>query len=515
MAAACCVDRSQDTPRTLNPKQSFAFVFPMMPGDLNPSLPVARELVSRGHAVHYLEFEQFRDAIEDTGATFHSAIKYEQELYEGRHADIFGAFTDLKKEYGLEADGPYAVRIKLNNVSVEKQLPGLLRFYEEIGANVVIYDPVVCREAAVAAAAKTIPTVALLAFAGPGGWEDTVRLKLANEKKTPEQFDEMTKNYQPNLDAIKRLNETYGLSLEPEFSFGKLDPIPKVTIVTTTQTLKHSETAELTKAYEAKGARNEYVGPLLDKSGAKRAGTFKVAKEDAKSDEAKPPADSITELLAKAKGANRPIIFASMGTVTTGDDQALGWNGRPNGKDGKPRGLTGRQLCQSAWAGVFDAFGADGPDEGPLILLTVGPQSDPLGSLKAPPNAICRPFMPQVDILKAGAAAFLTHGGQNSFMEALSQATPVLVCPTAGDQFDNAKKAEELGVGLDAGRPDSNPGEEEAAMKAHRDSVAAKLKAVSRADGRYKQAVDKIAQELASAGGVPRAADIVLAASKS
>ena len=46
----------------------------------------------------------------------------------------------------------------------------------------------------------------------------------------------------------------------------------------------------------------------------------------------------------------------------------------------------------------------------------------------------------QVDILRAGVAVFVTHGGQNSFMEALAQATPLVMCPTAGDQFDNARQ---------------------------------------------------------------------------
>ena len=32
-------------------QESIAFIFPLMPGDLNPSLPVARTLVELGHKV--------------------------------------------------------------------------------------------------------------------------------------------------------------------------------------------------------------------------------------------------------------------------------------------------------------------------------------------------------------------------------------------------------------------------------------------------------------------------------
>ena len=32
--------------------------------------------------------------------------------------------------------------------------------------------------------------------------------------------------------------------------------------------------------------------------------------------------------VAAARGANRRVVLASMGTVVTGDDQQLGWDGR-------------------------------------------------------------------------------------------------------------------------------------------------------------------------------------------
>ena len=207
-----------------------------------------------------------------------------------------------------------------------------------------------------------------------------------------------------------------------------------------------------------------------------------------------------------ARAAGRRVVLASMGTVATGDHPTLGWRGTPRAGGG----LTGAALCRAAWGGMFDAVGGD--DE-TLLVVVLGPQKDPLGDLPLPPNAVCAPNVPLVDILRAGVAAFLTHGGQNSFMEALSQETPLLVCPTAGDQFDNARLAARLGIGLWADRPDPDAGGEAAAAAAHRAEVAAKLtQLVADEGGGFKRAVQAQAASLASAGGVPRAAEVVLAA---
>ena len=46
------------------------FVFPAASGHINPSLPLARGLVSLGWEVDYLAVAQFKEAIVDTGASF-------------------------------------------------------------------------------------------------------------------------------------------------------------------------------------------------------------------------------------------------------------------------------------------------------------------------------------------------------------------------------------------------------------------------------------------------------------
>lgn len=43
---------------------------------------------------------------------------------------------------------------------------------------------------------------------------------------------------------------------------------------------------------------------------------------------------------------------------------------------------------------------------------------------------------------------FITHGGQNSLMQAVYHAVPVLAIPLFGDQFDNVVRAEAKGLGV-------------------------------------------------------------------
>jgi len=189
-------------------------------------------------------------------------------------------------------------------------------------------------------------------------------------------------------------------------------------VVTTSQELADHMSPDLKAAYLCHDIAFTFLGPLLN------------------SEEGAPCSCSMSgelpqgtqQLLANVKAAKADglkIVLASMGTILT-SSTTTGWNGRTVGPDGQPNGLTGAQLCRAAWAGVFDAFG----ETEALILVSVGPQRDALHGLMPPSNAICAPALPQVDILRAGVDVFLTHGGQNSFMEALEVGVPMVVNPS-------------------------------------------------------------------------------------
>ena len=115
--------------------------------------------------------------------------------------------------------------------------------------------------------------------------------------------------------------------------------------------------------------------------------------------------------------------------------------------------------------------------------------------------------------MKAGVDLFLTHGGQNSFMEALSTGVPVVVCPGFSDQPMNAQKAVDLGVGLKVDRPFPEHGEEAMAAAEYRADIAAALLHVDMVPA-FRATARQCAKGLRSAGGVPRSTEVVLEAAK-
>uniref|UniRef100_A0A8C6UUC8 UDP-glucuronosyltransferase n=1 Tax=Neogobius melanostomus TaxID=47308 RepID=A0A8C6UUC8_9GOBI len=66
-----------------------------------------------------------------------------------------------------------------------------------------------------------------------------------------------------------------------------------------------------------------------------------------------------------------------------------------------------------------------------------------------PPNVKLVDWLPLNDLLgHPKACLFITHGGQNSLLQAVYHAIPVLGIPLFGDQFDNVVKAEAKELGL-------------------------------------------------------------------
>mmetsp|Transcript_19751 Transcript_19751/g.54368 ORF Transcript_19751/g.54368 Transcript_19751/m.54368 type:complete len:556 (+) Transcript_19751:54-1721(+) len=497
----------------------FAFIFPMASGHLNPSLPIARRLVNAGHKVDYLCLEQMREAIEDTGAVFHSAVDHEAELYQGRKPDMFGAGEALKRQFKLEEGRPLGF-VMVRNVMNELQLPGLLRFLRKVKPTVVVYCPVLNREAALAARVLGIPHVALLTIAGPGASTAFFEEVLAQERLSFDGLDREFRAFEPNIAAVKRLNAKYGLGLEEGLPkpMGRFDSLSKASqvLVTTSTELQDSSTPELMDAYNADGVAFVAVGPLFEPAGTSRAGGHRAHSPVGHAVVVRPCMVRPAEVLQKvrtARAAGRKVALVSMGTVITGDTPVWGWEGRANDASGHPYGLTGRELCRAAWAGAFDAFHADDADEGTLVVVSLGRQQDPLGEVVVPPNAVCAEFIPQVEILEAGVSVFLTHGGQNSFNEALAFGVPLVVCPGGGDQVTNSRKAETFGVGLKVDRPYPHCGEEAAAVANYRADVRrALLRVVS--EPAFAAGAARLAQELSSAGGPHRATELVLAVAR-
>mmetsp|Transcript_81600 Transcript_81600/g.189516 ORF Transcript_81600/g.189516 Transcript_81600/m.189516 type:complete len:125 (-) Transcript_81600:184-558(-) len=99
-------------------------------------------------------------------------------------------------------------------------------------------------------------------------------------------------------------------------------------------------------------------------------------------------------------------------------------------------------------------------------------------------------------------------------MEALSTGTPLVVCPGFADQPINARKAVDLGVGLQVERPVPSFGEEAAAAGAYRTEVAVALREVLNGPA-YREAAQGVSRRMRAAGGVPRAVELILGAAAS
>lgn len=202
------------------------------------------------------------------------------------------------------------------------------------------------------------------------------------------------------------------------------------------------------------------------------------------------------------------MVLVSMGTILTSDTSDVGWHSVPRDGSERPRGLSGKQLCQSAWSAAFEALGSSEP-AAPLLLVAIGSQADALEGLEVPKNACCHSYLPQVEVLKAGVDVFLTHGGQNSFMEALMADVPVVVCPGFADQIANGQRAVQVGVGLQVPRPKPPHGEELRAMAAYRGEVSNALQRLL-AEPHFGKRAQQIGEELRRQGGVARALELLL-----
>ncbi|CAK9029219.1 unnamed protein product, partial [Durusdinium trenchii] len=370
--------------------------------------------------------------------------------------------------------------MKVGPKSLELQLPGCIRWLQKINPSAVVYCPMLNQDAGYASHVLQLPSVALLTTAGPGSMALAMQFFLAGQD--PKEVVEQARAHEPVLQSIRHIKDTYGIELDI-FSgletFGYLPILKKADLVmmTTTEDLQDPASLELMERYEKDGVSFVGVGPLLDQKGARRAAGHKFEHEAS----SKPSTQKVDILkqVHEAKEVGRPVIFASMGTVITGDSDDFGWNVKPQQSSGR-QGLTGKQLCQSAFSAVFDAFGAEKVDaKTPLIVLATGPQPDALENL------------------------------QNSFMKSLSLGVPMVGCPGVADQPANAQKAQAMGVALQVDRPVPVDGEEEAAMVQYRKDVTEALRRVFD-EPQFRQRATEVSQGIREAGGVSRATEILL-----
>ncbi|MFD9596773.1 macrolide family glycosyltransferase [Kitasatospora sp. NPDC059973] len=134
------------------------------------------------------------------------------------------------------------------------------------------------------------------------------------------------------------------------------------------------------------------------------------------------------------------------------------------------------------------------------VVLQIGKYTDPQDLGTVPSNVEVHPWVPQRAIL-AQADAFVTHAGMDGCGEGLLAGVPMIAVPQAVDQFMNADRLVELGVGRRIDTEDATAqtlrtalaelvGDPEVARR------SARLRAGARAEGGTRHAADLIERML-------------------
>ena len=119
----------------------------------------------------------------------------------------------------------------------------------------------------------------------------------------------------------------------------------------------------------------------------------------------------------------KPLVYCSLGTI------AVSWPERV------------RPFLQT----FLDALSLDPSHQGVVAIGSALQKED----LRCPPNAVVVSEAPQIDVLRR-AALFVTHGGFNSVKEAIHFGVPMLVAPLFYDQPGNAARVVHHGLGARA-----------------------------------------------------------------
>lgn len=114
-----------------------------------------------------------------------------------------------------------------------------------------------------------------------------------------------------------------------------------------------------------------------------------------------------------------------------------------------------------------------------------------------PENFLVRPRVPQLAVLQH-SRVFVTHGGMNSVMEALSYGVPLVVLPQMLEQRITAKRVQELGLGI--------------ALESTAVTVDQLQEAVRRvaSEPQFRTRVQHMRQIIRESGGARRAADAII-----
>jgi MGT family glycosyltransferase len=173
--------------------------------------------------------------------------------------------------------------------------------------------------------------------------------------------------------------------------------------------------------------------------------------------------DDAWEVPAELAGGPGKLIYLSLGSLGSGDVELM-------------------QRLVDAMAG-----------SGHRVIVSKGPQHE---QIKLYDNMVGAEFLPQTSVLPH-VDLVITHGGNNTVTESLYFGKPMVVLPLFWDQYDNAQRVHETGLGLRLDTYGHEPQE-------LRDAVDRLL-----ADEGLRERLAAGARELQSAPGTVLAADLI------
>lgn len=380
-------------------------------GHLNPTLPVAAELVTRGEEVTYAAPFSVEAAVRATGAAF---FGYESAFGKGVAPARGAAF-------------PLAAILPRLVDEVEQAMPTLLDRSLELRPDAIVFDSMALAGWFLAGALKLRTARFCASYAGNDRWSMMTVMRDRGIAFDPSLLGEIT----PRLAGLAQRYDVdvsqgpmlLGRAADLNISF-------------------------MPRAFQPEGDtfddRFFFTGPSIKD---------------------RPATDDFP--LHELDESPLPILLISLGTV---------FNDWPEFFD----------MCFSAFGGA--------PWR---VVLATGTRVDPSIMARAPSNFIARAHVPQLEVLKR-AKAFVTHGGMNSTMEALSFGVPLVVVPQMMEQSVTAGRVQEMGLGVALQNEEVTP------------SVLAAAVARISTESSFAEEVAKMRVHIREAGGYPRAAQAIM-----
>jgi zeaxanthin glucosyltransferase len=188
-----------------------------------------------------------------------------------------------------------------------------------------------------------------------------------------------------------------------------------------------------------------------------------------------------------------PPVFHNVGPLRRGHVSS---SFRTPTRDGRPLVYASLGTLQGGRVSLFRRIAEAARRLDLQLVIAHGGGLDRRATARLPGNPAVYDFVPQEEVLRQANLAVL-HGGLNTVMDALSAAVPIVAIPIAFEQGAIAARLEHAGAGARVGRRFLTAGR-----------LVRTLREVLGTPS-YAVAAGRLADEVAAAGGVVRAADIV------